>query len=93
MERINPPEIDGYMLRNGKLIKAKTVSELGIFSNIFIDTTQIDPLDSKVLGRLLRTKASSSNEGGVNAGFSVIDDVHLIDTDLKDEIKPMVSEL
>jgi hypothetical protein len=39
MERINPPEIKGYMFRNGQIIEGETLSELGIFSNVFIDTT------------------------------------------------------
>lgn len=46
MERINPPEIKAYMLRNGKIIEGSTLSELGIFSSVFIDTTKKEPIEN-----------------------------------------------
>ena len=73
MERINPPEIKAYMLRNGKIIEGETLSELGIYSSVFIDTNTKDPTENFTIGRLLRTKGKTSNEGGVAAGFAVID--------------------
>ena len=42
MERIYPPEIKAYMLRAGKIIETKTLSELGIFSSVFIDASKKD---------------------------------------------------
>ena len=86
MERINPPMIPALMLRNGKMIKVDSLSEFGAYSSVFIDTAELaddgaSPNDGALenisrnrnLGTLMRTKASHNNEGGVNAGFSVID--------------------
>ena len=42
-------------------------------------------------GTLLRTKAVGVNEGGVAAGFSVIDSVCPQDIDPRQEIKPLVN--
>jgi len=50
------------------VIEGDTISELGIYSSIFIDTTKKDPIENLVFGRLLRTKGVKSNEGGINAG-------------------------
>ena len=71
MERIYPPEIKAYMLRAGKVIEAQTLSELGIFSSVFIDASKKDmiPFENITCGSMLRTKGSVSNEGGVNAGL------------------------
>ena len=45
-----------------------------------------------MLGRLLRTKGRESNEGGVNAGFAVVDSPLLVHIDnLEKEITPTVS--
>ena len=90
MERINPPEIEAYMLRNGKLINTLTLSELGIYSSVVIrtgaDSRPIQESDINTFGRLLRTKGKDSNEGGVNAGFAVIDSPLLVNlADIKNE--------
>lgn len=42
MERINPPEVPAFMFRNGKIIEGQTLSELGIFSGVFIDTNKVN---------------------------------------------------
>ena len=83
MERINPPMIPALMLRNGEVSKHSTLSEFGFFSAVFTRNTSDrggesasdarESLQNKVIGTLMRTKASHHNEGGVNAGFSVID--------------------
>lgn len=97
MERINPPEIKAYMLRMGNIVEGQTLSELGIFSSVFIDTKQPErsPIENITFGRLVRTKGKESNEGGVNAGFAVIDQPLLIEVkDIKnEEIKSLVKEL
>lgn len=61
------------MLRNGQVIEGPTLSEIGIFSSVFINTEVEEPLENITFGRLLRTKGSQSNEGGVNAGYAVVD--------------------
>ena len=74
MERINPPMIKAWMLRDGQILEIDSLSELGIYSCLFMDTS--DPqLVSKNenFGTLMRTKGSHSNEGGVNTGYAVID--------------------
>ena len=79
MERIHPPMIDTLMLRNGEVTKHRSLSEFGFFSAVFTrnapvdQTPQKETIANEILGTLMRTKASHHNEGGVNAGFSVID--------------------
>lgn len=77
MEIIRPPTISVPMLRQGKLAIREAVTELGIFSTVFIDTTSAssvqDSAYNKVIGLLMRTKGMECNEGGVNSGYAVID--------------------
>ena len=78
MERINPPEVKAFMIRNGKLIEAAgTLQELGIYSSVFINASAETATDLTTghnsFGKLLRTKGAESDEGGVVAGFSVVD--------------------
>ena len=49
----------------------KMVSELGIFGVFLAKGDQI--LTNEFAGHLLRTKPSSINEGGVCAGYAVLD--------------------
>ncbi len=69
-----------------------THSELGIYSSVFIDTLLDEPLENHTYGRLLRTKGIESDEGGINTGYSVIDQPFLVEIgDLRtNEIKPIV---
>jgi len=76
MDRINPPMIKAFMAKDGKLHEIESLSELGLYSFLLLDTSKDE--ESKILrnenfGTLMRTKASHSNEGGVNAGYSCID--------------------
>ncbi len=68
MQRINPPEIDAYMVRGCQIVKRATLSELGIYSTLLLDSKAQKILDCTNLGSLLRTKATDTNEGGVNSG-------------------------
>ena len=81
MERIFPPEIKAQMLRRGKLTVTETHSEIGIYSSVFVDISKSEDyiLENKTYGRLLRTKGTESDEGGINTGFSVIDQPFLIE--------------
>ena len=70
--------IPALMLRNGEVSKHDSLSEFGYFSCIFTknpsaESTEKETITNEILGTLMRTKASHHNEGGVNAGFSVID--------------------
>lgn len=76
MSMIRTPEDRGaLMLRAGHGDRAEvveqTVSELGIYGTALFGLGEIPA--ARAGGFLLRTKASSSNEGGVAVGFSVID--------------------
>ena len=75
MERINPPMIKSWMMKNGEIHEGVRLSELGLFSFLMIDTSKQDDMlmYNENFGTLMRTKGSHSNEGGVNAGFEVID--------------------
>jgi hypothetical protein len=93
MERIFPPEIKNYMFRNGQVTAGDTLTELGIFSSVFINTFEKEVLENHSFGRFLRTKGVESNEGGVNAGYAVVDIPLVVDiTDIKAKITPTVSD-
>ncbi|XP_052899942.1 glutathione synthetase-like isoform X2 [Anopheles moucheti] len=80
MERIFPPLSNGYMIRpNGPSppTLVELVSELGIFGTIIGSKESV--LYNKQVGHMLRTKLSSSNEGGVAAGSGALDSPYLID--------------
>jgi len=97
MERINPPTIKAWMLRNGAINTCQSLSEIGIYSCLFMKTSPDsfpEMVQNRNMGTLLRTKGSHSNEGGVNAGFAVIDSPFFVDTDQffedKETVKPTV---
>ena len=72
MTRINPPTSGCWMLRDGKVLEIKeALSELGLYSCLMLENNNL--ILNENFGTLMRTKASHSNEGGVNTGFSVID--------------------
>lgn len=75
MEKINPPMIPACHMRNGELQITESLSEMGIYSMIFTKNTASgnELICNKTIGTLMRTKASHFNEGGVAAGYSVID--------------------
>lgn len=70
--------VQTWMLRDGQILEVNSLSELGQYSCLFLDASKRDSDDDILLlnekfGTLMRTKGSHSNEGGVNAGYSVID--------------------
>ena len=77
MGKINPPQNDTYILREGKLTKEKCVTEYGIYGIILSDETSVHL--NKSAGYLSRTKNASSQEGGVVMGYSAIDTPYLIE--------------
>ncbi|KAH7885005.1 glutathione synthase [Phlebopus sp. FC_14] len=94
MELIVPPAgVGGYLVRAGganngngngntawadKIVRTETISELGIFGwALFSREDGIK--ENGDVGWLMRTKGVESNEGGVAAGFSVLDSVVLVD--------------
>ncbi|KAJ2609012.1 Glutathione synthetase [Coemansia sp. RSA 1365] len=77
MELIQAPGFDSILLRNGQLVPAEVVSELGIYG-IWVSNSKGDIVVNRHGGHLLRTKASNVREGGVAAGFAVIDSPLLV---------------
>jgi glutathione synthase len=84
MQRILPPRERATLVRRGAHSEEETVSELGIYgtflyaaspSSLGLGTEQV--LINECVGYLLRTKMSNSNEGGVAAGFAVLNSPYL----------------
>ncbi|GAQ79430.1 glutathione synthetase [Klebsormidium nitens] len=75
MQRIFPPVKKSYLLRGGEWSQQDTLSELGIFGTYLRNGEKV--VINQPAGHLLRTKTASSNEGGVAAGYGVIDSPYL----------------
>ncbi|KAJ3214863.1 hypothetical protein HDU67_001128 [Dinochytrium kinnereticum] len=71
MDLIEAPTSKSVMVRNGEFSTRETISELGIYG------VWLRVMLNKSAGYLLRTKSADSNEGGVAAGFAVVDSVYL----------------
>ena len=65
------------MARAGEAVEMDTLSELGIYGTFVRKDASV--LINRAAGHLLRTKAASSDEGGVAAGFAVLDSPLLTD--------------
>jgi glutathione synthase len=76
MDLIKPPPLKNIMIRRGKAIESDVISELGVYG-IWVSDGDVCLLN-ECGGHLLRTKSSLSNEGGVAAGFAVLDSPLLI---------------
>ena len=77
MQKILPPPQKSVLVRNGQHQDADTVSELGIYGTFLRHGDDI--LLNEEVGHLVRTKRIDSNEGGVAAGFAVLDSPYLVD--------------
>ncbi|KAK1410758.1 hypothetical protein QVD17_37297 [Tagetes erecta] len=75
MQRIFPTVFPTVLVRDGICYKEHAVSELGIFSAYLRNKETV--ISNEQCGYLMRTKVSSSNEGGVAAGFAVLDSLYL----------------
>lgn len=84
-----PGHVGTYLLRHGAdqraMLAPHVISELGAFGSILFEgtdatdaTSELNIVFEQTGGHLLRTKAAESNEGGVAAGFSVIDSPVLV---------------
>ena len=79
MELIRPPRgVGAYLVRPGVgRVRARAMSELGVFGwALFGDGREVR---EEQVGWLVRTKADDVDEGGIAAGFSVLDSVLLVD--------------
>ncbi|KAJ2731201.1 Glutathione synthetase [Coemansia sp. BCRC 34962] len=77
MDLIRAPGFNNILLRNGQLVASEVVSELGIYG-VWVSDGDGNIVINRSGGHLLRTKASDVYEGGVAAGFAVIDSPLLI---------------
>ncbi|KIP02986.1 hypothetical protein PHLGIDRAFT_78321 [Phlebiopsis gigantea 11061_1 CR5-6] len=77
-----PRGLGNYLVRAGGgtegAVKAEVISELGIFGWALFGGPD-RKVEEKEVGWLVRTKGKDSNEGGVAAGFSVLDSIVLVD--------------
>lgn len=72
MQRIFPPVNTTLCLRAGELVELETLSELGVYGG-YLRVGEETVLNTTDGGHLLRTKAATSDEGGVAAGYAVLD--------------------
>ncbi|XP_074585177.1 glutathione synthetase, chloroplastic-like [Curcuma longa] len=75
MQRIFPTSVPSFLVREGIWHQDNAISELGIYSAYLRNKDKVIMNDQ--CGYLMRTKVSSSNEGGVAAGFAVLDSIYL----------------
>lgn len=75
MQKIKAPHRNNYLARAGNYQKCETVSEFGVFGTYISDGSNEYRNNNE--GYLVRTKTADSNEGGVAAGFAVVDSLYL----------------
>lgn len=75
MQRIFPTASLAFLVREGVWHQDNAISELGIYGAYLRNKDKVIMNDQ--CGYLMRTKVSSSNEGGVAAGFAVLDSIYL----------------
>uniref|UniRef100_A0A1J3GW60 Glutathione synthetase n=2 Tax=Noccaea caerulescens TaxID=107243 RepID=A0A1J3GW60_NOCCA len=75
MQRIFPKVSNMFLVRDGSYHKDQAISELGIYGAYLRNKDKV--IINEQSGYLMRTKVSSSNEGGVAAGFAVLDSIYL----------------
>ncbi|KMT13561.1 hypothetical protein BVRB_4g083360 [Beta vulgaris subsp. vulgaris] len=75
MQRIFPTNFPALLVREGICHQDHAISELGIYGAYLRNKEKI--IMNEQCGYLMRTKVSSSDEGGVAAGFAVLDSLYL----------------
>ncbi|KAJ4900688.1 hypothetical protein Rs2_14639 [Raphanus sativus] len=75
MQRIFPKVSNVFLVREGVYHKDQAISELGIYGAYLRNKERV--VINEQSGYLMRTKVSSSDEGGVAAGFAVLDSICL----------------
>ncbi|GFS06304.1 glutathione synthetase [Elysia marginata] len=72
MERIFPWQQRNYLVKSGvPFVLSNVVSEIGVYG-IYIGTAA-EEIENFECGHMMRTKISDTDEGGVVAGFAVLD--------------------
>lgn len=75
MQRIMPPINRSVLVRNGEAVESNSLQELGIYGTFIRVGGEV--MLNETAGHLVRTKMETSNEGGVAAGFAVLDSPYL----------------
>ena len=71
MQRIRPPVRRSVLVRKGEATEDDCVTELGVYG-AYVQVGEVVKMNA-CCGHLLRTKSVTSDEGGVAAGYAVID--------------------
>lgn len=72
MKRICPRETSAYHVKERNTEMKQSLSEIGFYSSVLFDAEKKSVLEATNIGVLIRTKIAQSNEGGVSAGFAVM---------------------
>lgn len=72
MKRICPKETMAYHVKEGVADCLPSLSEIGFYSSVLFDAKKKEIVENSHIGVLIRTKVAHSNEGGVSAGFAVM---------------------
>ncbi|CAL9231792.1 unnamed protein product [Arabidopsis halleri] len=75
MQRIFPKVSNMFLVREGVYHKNQVISELGVYGAYLRNKDNV--IVNEQSGYLMRTKIASSDEGGVAAGFGVLDSIYL----------------
>ncbi|KAK3418514.1 hypothetical protein EUGRSUZ_H04446 [Eucalyptus grandis] len=75
MQRIFPSISPTTLIRDGICYKDHAMSELGVYGAYVRKKENV--IVNEQCGYLMRTKISSSHEGGVAGGFAVLDSLYL----------------
>lgn len=74
MQRIKPKQNSNVLVRKGKASVDQTLTEVGVYGMYLRVGSEVKYNYGS--GLLVRTKTANSNEGGVAAGFAVLDSVY-----------------
>lgn len=72
MKRIFPQPTSAYHIKDRQMECYDSLSEIGFYSGVLFDSKKKEIIQATNIGVLVRTKLANSNEGGVSAGFAVM---------------------
>lgn len=72
MDKIYPKPFTGVFLNQGNIWVGESVSELGVFGSILIDSDGNEVLN-KEIGGIMRSKVATEKEGGIMVGAAHVD--------------------
>ena len=72
MKRIHPKEFQAIHVKEGEPVVHPSSSEIGFYSAVLYNAQTMEMIRREDVGILVRTKDASSFEGGVSAGFAVL---------------------